>query len=77
MKVKFGVHEIEVGTMEQLDELVMRYGGKTVSMTVRTGALEIEADTVEGLGELFRRYGSKIVATAGSPTSEAPKLPLG
>jgi hypothetical protein len=61
MKVKFGVHEIEVGTMEQLDELVMRYGGKTVSMAIKTGALEIEADTVEKIEELALLHKSNSV----------------
>jgi hypothetical protein len=57
MKVKFGANEVEVDTMEQLDELVLRYGGTTLSMKMRIGALEIEVDTVERLNELVKRYG--------------------
>lgn len=30
MRIRIGALEIEVDTMEQLDELVMRYGGATV-----------------------------------------------
>jgi hypothetical protein len=66
MKIRFGALEIKVDSMEQLDELVMRYGGKTISMTARLGALEIDVDTVKQLEELVARYGGTTGAAADS-----------
>jgi len=57
--------------MEQLDELVMRFGGTAISMKVRMGALEIEVDTIRRLEELVARYGGKTVAGADTPGSRA------
>jgi hypothetical protein len=75
MKIRFAAHETEVDTLEQLDELVMRYGGTTISMKIRIGALEVEVDTVEQLNEIVMRYGGKTVAAADSPASRATEAP--
>jgi hypothetical protein len=67
MKVRFGANEIEVGTLDQLDELVMRYGGTAVSIRLRVGAVDIEVGTVAQLDELVRRYGGISAAPSTSP----------
>jgi hypothetical protein len=74
MKIRFGANEVEVDTMEQLDELVLRYGGTTFAMKIRIGALEIDVDTLEQVKELVTRYGGKTGAAVfpGSRESGAP-----
>jgi hypothetical protein len=66
MKVRFGALEVEVDAVDQLDELVMRYGGPSISLKVRIGALEIEPGTVEQLKEILVRYGGSTVVAAES-----------
>ena len=66
---------MEVDTVEQLDELVMRWGGPTISIKIRIGALEIEVDTQERLNELAMRYGRAALAAPDPPSFREAEPP--